>query len=168
VTAPLFTLRPIQPGDPGSQETLMAMRQLVLDGIQDGGLIQDAQRIVAAPSRDPADILDGIEDVLVNRVRYVLDPPFLEYLQSPGQLLAQLQAKGRVDGDCDDVAILAAFLGLAHGLPYKFRAVGFVPGGDLVHVYTLLRVQGEWVSLDTTRSRTQAVPTPIRGLELEG
>jgi transglutaminase-like putative cysteine protease len=168
VTAPLFQLRPIPPGDPGAQETLVAMRQLVTDAAQDPGLVQVARRVTAAESRDADDIVEAIRDVLETRVRYVEDPPYLEYLQSPDQLLGQMTARGMVRGDCDDVAILAAFLGVAHGLPYKFRAVGFSPEGALLHVYTLLRRPGGWAILDTTRVRTQPVPPAMRGLELEG
>lgn len=164
----LFTLQAVAPGDPGAAETLLLMRQLVRDATRDAGLIQEARRIVAAPSRDPADVVEGITDVLTNRVRYTDDPPFLELLQTPQALLEQLATRGVVYGDCDDTAILAAFLGVAHGLPFRFRAVGFQDPGPLIHVYTLLRVDGEWVTLDTTRNRCQATPSPVRGLEVEG
>lgn len=166
--APLFTLRHIPAGDTGAGDTLLAMRQLVETDLGDAGLVQEARRMVAAPSRAPDDIVEGIRDVLTRRMRYRADPPLMEYLQSPGQLLAQLAVGGMAYGDCDDTAMLAAYLGAAHGLPYRFRAVGFTRNGALEHVFTLLRAGPEWVTLDTTRSPNQPSPVARRGLELGG
>lgn len=164
----LFQLDTLAPGDPGAEETLLTMRQLIVDATKDGALIQDGRALVAAESRDPDDVIEAIDELLRTRVRYVDDPPFLELLQAPAQLLTQLRTKGRVDGDCDDVAILAAFLGLVHGLPFRLRAVGFRADGPLAHVYTLLRVRDQWVMLDTTSNRLWPSPQPVRALELDG
>lgn len=156
-------------GDPGALDTLLRMKQLVVQALADPWAVQEAQRIVAAESRDPADVIEAITDVVTTRVRYLDDPTFVDFLQSPEQLLAQLGTRGVARGDCDDVAILAAFLGAAHRLPYLFRAVGFAdPAEPLTHVYTLLRAGDEWVTVDTTRNPVQATPAAVRALDVEG
>jgi transglutaminase-like putative cysteine protease len=167
VTTPLLQVEWIPPGDAGGVETLLRMRGLVRQAAGDAGLVQEARRVVGAGKAGPDETVDAIEALLTTRLRMRADPVGLEFLQSPAQLLAQLRT-GYATGDCDDAAILAAFLGVAHGIPYRFRAMGFQAGGPLLHVVTLLRVPGGWRILDTTRLRTQAVPLAVRTLEVDG
>lgn len=167
MTGPVFQLRVIPPGDPGAEETLVTMHQMVQQALREPVLVAEARRIVAVAPGDVDGAIERIEDVLRQRVRYVDDPPMLELLQTPDQLLRQLGTAGVVYGDCDDTAIVAATLGGAMGIPWRFRAVGFDPDGPLVHVYTLLRGARAWVSMDTTRNRAQATPVPVRVLEVE-
>ena len=162
MTAPLLSVEWIPSGDAGAVETLLRMRGLVQAALRDPVAVAQARRLVPEPS------IDAIAELLTDRVRFREDPPLLEYLQAPRALLDAMRTRGRVTGDCDDVAVLAAFLGAVHGLPYRFRAVGFSRTGPLLHVYTLLRADGAWRTLDTTRSRTQAPPVTVRALELDG
>lgn len=169
MTLPLLSIRPIPGGDAGALATLYEMKALVSQALNDPWAVTEAQRIVAPESRAAEDVIDAITDLVTARVRYLDDPFFVDFLQSPEQLLAQLGTRGVARGDCDDVAILVAFLGRAFGLAYVFRAVGFQgEEGPLEHVYTLLRGDGRWRILDTTRNPAQPTPVPTRALDVEG
>lgn len=66
-------------------------------------------------------------------------------------MLQKIFKEGAANGDCDDVAILGAALGMAVGLPASFVLVGFDRNEPFQHVYTELYtgLQG-WAEMDVT------------------
>jgi transglutaminase-like putative cysteine protease len=103
---------------------------------------------------------------LAEHVRFLSDPVGVsrvaggsvevdDYLRDPvTEQLAQLQRTGEIRGDCDDVAMLAATLLLAAGLPaVRFRVVSFdpVPPAPFSHVFTEALTTRGWLDLDITR-----------------
>lgn len=167
MTTPLLTFHSLPAGDAGTYATLQRMQDLVDQALTDPWAVSHAKRILSPASRDAEDIVAAIEDVLTARIRYQDDPIFVEFLQSPEQLLDQMMARGSARGDCDDVALFAAFLGAVYGLRYRLRAVGFGDHEPYAHVYTLLYGDGQWFTLDVTRNPVQATAPPVRALDLE-
>jgi len=136
------------------------MRQLARQGSVDPLVRSAAASIIrTAGPRDPASQIRRVRLFLKERVQYVADPVDVELVNRPRAMLQQVKAKGRAFGDCDDVATLAAALGLAIGLPARFVAVGFDGlAGPFGHVYTELTGPGlkQWMRLDTTRPEVNA------------
>lgn len=109
-------------------------------------------RGIAATTGDGHDVTAvarALAEWLKRRIVFVYDPQDREMLSRPADLLAQVRANGKAGGDCDEVATLGAALALAVGLTPEFRALKF-PGGTMYgHVFTVIRVPGGIVSLDT-------------------
>ncbi len=89
-------------------------------------------------------------------VRFARDPVGVELLHTPVYMLTEIAERYYVQGDCDDVAILAAALAKAVGLPARFVAVAFVGHVGYMHVFAEVLVRGRWREMDTTRPMTSA------------
>ena len=92
-----------------------------------------------------------IRAFLAAHVRFQLDPLGVELIRTPSYLLRQIEDTGRAEGDCDDVAVLGAALGMAAGIPARYVLVGLTPGDPFEHVYAELLTAWGPVDLDTTR-----------------
>lgn len=101
-----------------------------------------------------------IREFLRRHVSFVRDPRHVEALHTPHWLLSTIRTEGSVQGDCDDVALLGATLGLSVGLPARFVALG---RDDYEHVFAALgRPDGrQWWELDVTRP-WQTVPAELQ------
>lgn len=89
------------------------------------------------PSHHYIDEALAIGDYVKKNVRYVRDPDGIEYLQSPKDLIEQMQ-KGTAQGDCDDMSLLTATLLLAIGHQPLFRAVRYSQSfGNYNHIYVI-------------------------------
>jgi hypothetical protein len=163
MTAPLVHYQWIPAGDAGARATMAVMRQLVQDARRERWAVQVAQSVIL--EGPPEDVVAAIREFFEDRFQFAYDPFAMDRVTSPVLLLQELQARGRVRGDCDDAAVLAAFLGAVRGLPYKFRAVGFHAAGPLSHVFTILRVAGNPIALDVTANPKQVVPAARRFLD---
>lgn len=83
-------------------------------------------------------------------IRYTKDPVAKEKLYPPTELL-KIRA-----GDCDDISMLLAALGLSLGYPTHLVTVGADPEypNEFSHVYVEVEVpagSGQWVALDAAR-----------------
>ena len=94
--------------------------------------------------------------------RFVSDPVTAELLQDPRTTLRTILepgGPGEASGDCDDAALLGAALGMAVGLPVRWRVLGFAGnGGTYGHVMGYLWTGGRWLDLDVTRPLS---PLPV-------
>lgn len=100
---------------------------------------------------------------LQNHVAFVRDPVEVEYIQTPWFMLEHIALRGFVDGDCDDVAVLGAALGMSIGIRARFVLFAFGRGQPFSHVFTELLTDAGWVELDTTRPQGDAATlTPSR------
>jgi transglutaminase-like putative cysteine protease len=154
-------LRWIPGGDLGTWATLRAMADLAFKGAFHREVRAVAGSLGASvPSRDEARQIAAIRAYLSRYVRFTPDPAIAEYLQEPRVMIQEAVARGYATGDCDDVAMLGAALGISIGLSARYCVLGFFdPNAPFEHVYAELRNTGtgQWCELDTTRPM-QAIP----------
>jgi hypothetical protein len=88
---------------------------------------------------------------LTRHVGFLRDPYQTEALHTPIGMLTLLGARGYLEVDCDDVAILGAALGMAIGLRARFILLG--RDGGYEHVWAELADPNtdDWRELDITR-----------------
>lgn len=166
---PALRVSRLATGDLGARETLGLMAQLVRHGLKDPVVLERAAQVVErVHPGDAAGQVRAIRQFLTYHMRYRNDPDEMELLQEPRYLLDQIAAIGRAEGDCDDVSILGATLGLAAGRRVRFVAVGFQgEAGPLSHVWVELENGGAWSELDVTRPIGETLVPPSRGLTYE-
>lgn len=132
-------------------------------------LIQTANDIVAPlPPRDKRSQIDAIWDWLLHRFRYVADPIGVELLRDPAGSIHEINTRGYTQGDCDEAAMLAASLGMANGIPARFRSLAFgAPDAPYTHVIAdLAPGDGKWYPIDITKPQGFIAPDPSRTLLL--
>lgn len=153
LTAELF-MPPVS-GDGGTYATLARMKSLSRGG---AGASNPLVRAIAASlvrSATPDGILHArlIRNWLEDHTIFLRDISTAEALYSPAVLAAAIQRDGVVQCDCEDVAMLAAALGLSIGLRARFVVLAFRQGGPFQHVYTELSdgAGQRWIETDITR-----------------
>lgn len=142
----------IGPGYAGTLDTIHRMKQLARAGAPRPSVRELAVSLVTGTRTDAEQQAGLIRAWLERHVSFLRDPLGTEALHSPELMLEQVNQRGRTDVDCDDVAILAAALGLSIGLPARFVLLG-KERRAFEHVFTELQDPrtGEWFELDTTR-----------------
>lgn len=149
--------------------TLARMRELVNQDVERPALWELAPRIVRdADGRDYQRQAQLLHDWLASHTQFIRDPIEDELLRTPAYMLALVAAQGVAQGDCDDVAMLAAALCKAVGFRCRFIAEAYDPGKDapFVHVYTIALTPDGWRNFDTTRPAGVDV-APTRRLTVE-
>lgn len=140
-------------GDGGTYATLAKMRSLANQGAAIPLVRATAASLVM--EADPNGILHArlIRGWLEDHVIFLRDLSTAEALYHPADLVLAIQRDGQVQCDCEDVAMLAAALGLSIGLRARFTVLAFRPGGPFQHVYTELSdPAGQvWIDCDITR-----------------
>lgn len=127
------------------------MRELARKALRQPLTIRAAERIIP-PDVPTADKVFFLRDWLAQNWVFQPDPVGMELLRTPDFLLTEMGHGEPGRGDCDDVATLAAALGMAAGIPARFVLVSFGPGLPFTHVYCeLLTACNGWVELDVTR-----------------
>ncbi len=148
------TFLPLSGGDAGTLQTLEVMRRLAIGAHADPTVRMLAVRLAAQAGGGldtySLTTIARIRLYLERRVRFVRDPRYMEAVHDPRQLLTTIRARGFCAGDCDDVATVAAALGLSIGLRARFVAIG---RAAFEHVYAELAdpAGGPWRDIDTTR-----------------
>lgn len=141
----------ISTGDTGARQMVTVMRQEVYRALRNPLTIQAAETIMAAGPNAAAQVAQ-LRGWLETHVTFLPDPYGVELLRTPDYLLNVIQLEGHARGDCDDVATLAASLGMAAGHPARFVLYAFGEHLPFSHVfcelYTMCR---GWVELDVTR-----------------
>lgn len=141
----------IAPGDRGVRQTVKYMRRLVVRSLSEPLPVETAALIITPYCTTcSAEVALAIRGFLETYFVFVPDPVGHELLRAPTHLLEQIEKVGHASGDCDDVAILGASLGMAVGLPARFVILGFDPHGPFSHVYTELYTSQGWQEMDTT------------------
>lgn len=105
---------------------------------------------------------------ITERTYFLPDPTYTEALHEPAYLLTQILTRGNVGVDCDDVAMLAAAMGLSIGLRARYVIAGFSsPNAPFRHVWTELAGarSSSWVPIDPTRPVQILASLPITRLE---
>jgi transglutaminase-like putative cysteine protease len=137
-------LHGISDGPSGALQTMVFMRQLVLDAVRDPSQnVRDlALKIIG--SAGYVGQVRAIQLWVQQNIRYVRDPTTIELVQTPQKTL-QWTA-----GDCDDQSVLVASLLDSIGHPAQFMAMGF-KGGPLEHVLTRTKIGAQWVAVETIK-----------------
>lgn len=157
--------------DASVSRTLRRMRDKVRSCIaSDPFTVQTANDVIrAVRPRDRAGQIDAITDWLDHAFRYVNDPVGVELLRDPATQFRQIRRDGFTQGDCDEAAMLSAALGMANGIPARFRALAFYrPDAPYTHVVADLQgPDGLWYPIDITKPPgMEHPPTPTRTLTL--
>lgn len=123
------------------------------------------EAISGVTPRDRMAQIDAIREWLLRRFRFVSDPVGVELLRDPAGAIQRINARGFTMGDCDEAAMLGAALGMANGIPARFRALAFSPTGPYTHVIADLRgPTGRWYPLDITKPQGFVAPPVARYL----
>ena len=153
--APLWRV-PLAGGDAGILQTLAAMRRDARTFAAVPALRTYARGLAGTASR--AAQYQRLRAFLATNTTYADDPADTELIRTGYEQLRRITARGRVAGDCDDVATLSAGLARALGARARFVVLGFDDPGPLAayaHVYTDMEVApGVWRDFDLTRTPT--------------
>lgn len=131
------------------------MRRLARQGAVNPLVRQTAASIVRGiPGTNGEAQVLAIKDWLGDRTAFLRDPLGVETLYTPDLMIRTILTQGAAQVDCDDVATLAAALGLAVGLRARFVVVGFhSPKAPFQHVWSDLSDPRaiKWTDMDVTR-----------------
>lgn len=156
----------IPAGDAGTEATLRRMAQLAMTGAVSPLVRGVAARVVLGTGRDAMLHARLINDWIDTHTDFLADPSVAEALTHADDAIRVIATDGIAQIDCDDVAILAASLGMSIGLHARFVAVAF--GEAYAHVWCDLgSPNGEqWFSVDPTRP-VMGLPSISRTVILE-
>jgi hypothetical protein len=142
-------------GDGAVYATLAKMRSLAHTGAINPLVRATASSLVRGVPGTASNLqIRIIRDWLSNHVLFLRDPINAEALHTPEWMIRSVLTTGCVQVDCDDVALLAAALGMSIGLRARFVALAFTsPQAPFRHVYTDLSspTSVQWAELDITR-----------------
>jgi len=147
-------------GHAGSLQTPKIMRDLArrAEGVP---LVVTRAQEIAGTALNPPARARRIRRFLERRIRFHPDPLNFETIKEPEFQLREIAQAGYSSGDCDDIATLGAALGLAVGLPARFRIMAFDSEAPYEHVTADLFDGSRWVDLDVSRE-FQRVPASYR------
>lgn len=122
---------------------------------------QTAVQIVQGTGFNVSAQLRLLQQFIQQYTEFLRDPRGVELLHTPAYLLTQIAERGTVAGDCDDIAMLVAALGMAVGLRARFVVIG---QRALEHVFTMLASPRgtEWVAFDPTRPGPDIAASMLR------
>ena len=152
--------------DESALATMRNMAKRVQSCVRSKSVIDTANSVIAGVrSRDIVAEIDTIRDWLSSHFRFVADPVGVELLRDPAEAISRINSRGFTMGDCDEAAMLGASLGMANGIPARFRALAFERGAPYTHVIADLQgPAGRWFQLDITRPQGYTPPDPVRTL----
>ena len=139
-----ITLKGLPPGGAGIRATLREMGKVVETAKKNITNRELALSIVEnLPPKCWTCEAKAIHQYVLNNIRYVRDIDGIETVATPEKTLEYMQ------GDCDDMAVLAATLLQCIGHPVRFLAVGF-NGKPLSHVLLETLIGNQWVPMELT------------------
>jgi hypothetical protein len=96
-------------------------------------------------------------------VKFKFDPPGLEQVRHPDQLISEINSAGVACGDCDEVATLGAALLKKLGLSPVFIVVGRKANGQFEHVlYGLRNAKGQFFPIDSQHGFFGSLPAKVK------
>ena len=146
----ISTVYQIAGGDAGALETLHHMAAIAREAAIDP-LVREVAAVLAwRTGTDAGAQARRLRGWLAGRVGFLRDPIVAEAVHRPATLIRDIAQRGRVEVDCDDVAVLAAALGMAIGLRARFVILG---RDGWEHVFTELGDPDadDWFEFDLTR-----------------
>lgn len=144
------TFRSVGSGNNGAADTLHQMSLYAREAAVHPLTRQVAVSLATGTGTDAERQAARIRQWLERYVGFLRDPLPKEALHDPVWMIEQVGRFGRVEVDCDDVAMLGAALGMAIGLRARYVAIG---RQQFEHVWVDLADPGrdEWYELDITR-----------------
>jgi len=146
---------PLLNGDPGIEQTIVVMRQLIDQALADPGFVRQAIDIVRGVAAfDDFGEAEALFNWTQRNIRFTKDPLTKEKLTPPAELL-KIRA-----GDCDDIAMLLGAFMIAIGYPARLITVSAnaAQPQDFSHVYLEAEVpagSGQWIPMDAARSDSE-------------
>lgn len=159
----------IPSGDAGTIATVNRMQTLTRHAAVTSVVRDVAARLVLGVDYVPMLHARILRDFVTSHTRFLPDPTPAEGLTPPDDLIRRLLQVGIVQGDCDDIAMMAAALGLSIGLRAQFVVAAFhAPSAPFSHVWCDLGDPSgrEWLSIDPSRT-SQAFHAISRTLTFE-
>lgn len=144
-------------GDQAIYNTVTKMKSIIAQSSRNPYVREWAGNIVGRVDvNDKQNEASAIFNFVRDSVRYTKDPYGYEYIQTPPALLESisqyLSGKGeRPAGDCDDMTVLSLSLLKSIGFPVAIKVVSFRENKKFGHVYGLVQIGHEWVSVDCVR-----------------
>ena len=162
--------------DVDARTTLGRMARLCEKAMLDPAVIHAANVIIAGvQSRDVPAQIAAICSFMESYFYFVPNPQGTQTIRPPGWtgrpaapgMLEDIATRGLAQGACDDAAVLIATLGMANGIPARFRAIAFCvqlegrcdPTVAYTHVIADLFDGVEWQDCDVTRPLDVDRPT---------
>ncbi|KKM01615.1 hypothetical protein LCGC14_1792680 [marine sediment metagenome] len=139
----------IPASDRGVEITVEVLRRLALAG---GPLVElTAEYLQERAQVTGISFASLLRGWLSRYTRHELDPFNVELLREPEYALNVILEDGVLMGDCDDVAVLAAALAHAAGVPSRFVLLAW--GGPWSHILTEVWDAGSgWIDMDVQRA----------------
>lgn len=142
-------------GEPGTAQTISAMRELIDDATTDPEFVRFAVDMVrGVPAYHDIGEVQAVYEWVKRNIRFTKDPILKEKLYPPRELL-KIRA-----GDCDDISMLIAALLFALGYPARLVTIAADPNqpSEFSHVYVEAEIpagSNQWVAVDAARSDSQ-------------
>lgn len=160
--------------DVDARTTLGRMARLCEKAMREPAVIHVANRIISsAAPRDTSGQIEALRAFMDRSFYFVPNPIGTQTIRPPGWtksaaapgMLEDIERRGFTQGACDDAAVLIATLGMANGMPARFRAIAFCyllgrcdPTEAYTHVIADLFDGQAWHELDVTRPADVARP----------
>lgn len=129
------------------EATLNQMLRWTVDYRTDPQIRAVSDSIVqAVPGKAYLQQCAAVQDWVRNNIRYNMDVYDTETLQTPVYTLQRMQ------GDCDDHALLVGTLLQAAGHPVRYTAIASQAPGLYDHVFAETLVGRRWMSVETTEN----------------
>jgi len=152
---------PLSPGDAGVIETLAAMSAVARDAAESPAF----SRYHEHAGIDPLGYSYFLFTLLKARVDFQRDPARVEWVQHPAAMLAEIERKGVIWGDCDDRALLGVTIALASGYQPYWVVIGQDAGAPFQHVY--FGIRGGLVIDPQETNRADDEAPHVRRLEID-
>ena len=139
--------RHIRDGEPGTDETLRQLGQLIVDSQKRPKIRILATHILsqnAVPQKNDAAAALALFGWIKKNIRYQKDPTHVEVVQDPEITAFQIRA-----GDCDDQAALMGALASSVGIPARLTVIGN-NRNNFSHIFAEVLVNNRWIAADTT------------------
>ncbi len=116
---------------------------------------------------NPLLLAEALRGWIIRHVN-ILDE-FEEILISPAQIIDEIELIGVSQGDCDDVAMLAASILASAGAMVRLAACFPQPDGSYGHVFSRFKFprQAEWIDFDPTIGYNRPVyPADVLSMDI--
>lgn len=124
------------------------MAVLARQGSRESGTYAIANSIVSGRAFDPGDFVIGL-DRFLRRV-FVYREEHDEVLRDVPFMLNDYATLGRMEGDCDDMSIMASALLCCVGIPARVTAIKSQSIDEFDHVFSEARIGMDWIPVDPT------------------
>lgn len=123
---------PIPDTDEGVEYTIAAMRACVDDAVEHSSALAGFTATIGGGQRPTP---EQVYDALRRLVWFRHDPPGVEQVRIPDQLIDEIARRGYAYGDCDDRAVLGAAVMKRAGYKTALVVVSPTPDGRFRHVH---------------------------------